>query len=89
VAIVDGDRERGALSLGVRHDHQRQVQLVGPGGLQRHAEHPGGVLEVKRHALGRDVLGGHDQIAFVLAVLVVDDHDHAASAQLLDCLFDR
>jgi hypothetical protein len=25
-------------------------------------------------------LGGHDQVAFVLAVLVVDDHDHAAGA---------
>ena len=24
--------------------------------------------------------GGHDQVAFVLAVLVVDDHDHAAGA---------
>ena len=27
--------------------------------------------------LGRDLLGGHGEVALVLAVLVVDDHDHA------------
>ena len=29
-------------------------------------------------------LGGHDQVAFVLAVLVVDDHDHAAGADFVE-----
>ena len=28
--------------------------------------------------LGRDLLGGDGEVALVLAVLVVDDHDHAA-----------
>ncbi|GAA3357578.1 hypothetical protein GCM10020366_26200 [Saccharopolyspora gregorii] len=27
------------------------------------------------------MLGGHDQVAFVLAVLVVDDEDHAAAGE--------
>jgi hypothetical protein len=27
---------------------------------------------------------GHDQIAFVLAVLVVEDHDHAAGADVFE-----
>ena len=38
--------------------------------------HPGGVLQEERHRLGRHVLGGHDEVALVLAVLVVDDDDH-------------
>ncbi len=33
---------------------------------------------------GRDLLGGERDVAFVLAVLVVDDDDHAAGADLLD-----
>src|ERR1700761_9026652 len=34
--------------------------------------------------LGRDELSGHRQIALVLAVLVVTDHDHLALTDLLD-----
>ena len=29
-------------------------------------------------------LGGHDQVALVLAVLVVHDHDHAAGAEFVE-----
>jgi len=33
-------------------------------------------------------LGRHDEVALVLAVLVVDHDDHAAMTQLIDRLFD-
>ena len=42
----------------------------------------------KRDLLGRDALGGDDQIAFVLAVLVIHHHDHAAGANLVENVFD-
>ena len=88
VAVVDGDGEGRALGLGVGDHHQGQVQLVGAGGLEGDAEDPRGVLEEEGHGLRRDVLGRHDEVALVLAVLVVDDDDHAAAAQLLQGFFN-
>ncbi len=35
-------------------------------------------------ASGRDSLGGQGEVAFVLAIFVVDDHEHAAGADFLD-----
>ena len=32
--------------------------------------------------LGRDMLGGEHEVAFVLAVFLVDEDDHAAGGQL-------
>ena len=46
---------------------------------------------VQRHEVdgfGRDELRGHGKVAFVLAILVVDDHQHAAVADFLDRLGD-
>ena len=78
-AGVDRDGERGALALGVVGDHQREAQLVEPLPLDGHADHAAGVADHERHRLGRHGLGGHDQVALVLAVGVVDDdHDLAA-----------
>ena len=33
---------------------------------------------------GGDVFGGHDEVAFVLAVFVVHEDDHFAGAQVVD-----
>jgi len=88
VSIVNGHGEGGALGFGVRDHHQGEVERVGARRLDRHAKDARGVLEEEGHALGRDVLGGHDQIALVLAVLVVHHHDHAAASNLLNRLFD-
>ena len=33
---------------------------------------------------GRDQLGGHGQVAFVFAILVVDDHQHFAGAEIVE-----
>src|SRR6202030_1415152 len=33
---------------------------------------------------GRDLFGGEGEVAFVLAILVVDHHDHAARTDFLD-----
>ncbi|MNC24362.1 hypothetical protein D3C75_724150 [compost metagenome] len=38
--------------------------------------------------LGAHALGGHDQVAFVLAILVIHENDHLALANVLDQLGD-
>ena len=43
---------------------------------------------MKLMASGRDLFGGHGEVAFVFAVLVVDEDDHAALADLFDGFFD-
>ena len=46
-------------------------------------------VAMKLIALGRHLLGGHREVALVLAILVVDDDDHAAGADGVDRLLDR
>ena len=88
VAVVDADGEGGALRLGVLADHERQLELVGPLGQQRHADDARGVGQEEGDLLGRDRLGRHDEVALVLAVLVVD-HDHdLAPADGVDGVLD-
>ena len=41
-------------------------------------------LAMKLIASGRDVLGGHHQVALVFAVFLVDQHDHAAGLEFFD-----
>ena len=43
---------------------------------------------MKLIGLGRGQLGGDDEVAFVLPVLVVDQDEHAAVARVLDQLLD-
>ena len=41
------------------------------------------------HMLGRELLGGDNDVALVLAILIVDDHKHLAVSHVLDRLFNR
>ncbi len=43
---------------------------------------------MKATASGGGMLGGHDEVALVLAVLIVQDQDHAPGAQLAEQLLD-
>ena len=70
--VVDADQEGRAVALGVVRDHQPQPERVRPRLLDGHAQETRGVLEEPGDLTGGGVLGGHDQVAFVLPVLVVD-----------------
>ena len=70
-------------------DHLRQVELVEPLLGHRHADQAAAVLRHEVDRLGRDLLGRDRQVAFVLAILVVDDDDHLAVADRLDGVLDR
>ncbi len=73
---IDADGESSAVRLGVlrRHHHRRQIEIVAAFTGETHADHPGRVPHEERERLGCGGVGGHDQVAFVLAVLVVRDH---------------
>ena len=53
-------------------------------GRHRHADHPAGVADRERHQLRRRLGGREDEVALVLAVLVVDDHDGLARGDVGD-----
>ncbi len=88
MAGVDAHGERRALALGVRRDHERQVEVLDPFRGEWDADEPGGVGQEERDLLGRDRIGRHDQVAFVLAVFVVDDHHDLAATNGLDRILD-
>jgi hypothetical protein len=46
------------------------------------------ILRHEINRLGGDLLRCQSQITFVLAILVVDDHDHPAGADFFNCFGD-
>jgi len=85
---IDGDGKSGAHAFRVALDHQRQVELLGPGSRDRGADHAFAVGGHEIDRLRRRQFGGHQQIAFVFAVFVIDDHDHLTVFDRSDGLFD-
>ena len=84
---AEGGPEAGVVLL-VAH-HQRDAQLVEPLAGHRQADEAAPVARHEVDRLGRDLLGGDRQVALVLAVLVVDDDEHAAGADVLEGLGNR
>ena len=80
---VDGFGERGAEIRGVLGRHLSQPQIFQALLGHRQANQPAPVLGHKVDGLRRNLFGGHGEVAFVFAVLVVNDHDHAAGADFL------
>ncbi len=82
LASFDGFGEGGAEGrlVGVGHGTQAQVitALLG----QREADESAAVAGHKVDGLGRNFFRGHGEVAFVLAVLVIDDDDHTSGAHL-------
>ena len=85
---IDGDREHRSHDGGVIVDHGMQVQLIQTLTLHGHTDEPPSVLGHEVDCLRRHLLGGHDEIAFVLPILIVHHDDDLALAKLLDGLVD-
>src|SRR5213594_4441810 len=85
---VDRHGERSPHRRRVVRDHHRDLELVQPLAGHRHADEAAAVLGHEVDRLRRDLVGGHHEIALVLAVLVVNDHEDAPLADLLDRLLD-
>ncbi|CAG9216322.1 conserved hypothetical protein [Burkholderia vietnamiensis] len=83
-ARLDRHGERGAVAALVGLHHRRQLEradlLVG----QAQAHDAAALADQQRHRLGRDALGGDDQIGLVLTIVIVLQHDRAARAQRVE-----
>ena len=86
---LDRHGVRGLELRGVVLNHRRQVEVIGECIRHRQAHDAAGVADREGHPLLGDVLGSDDDVALVLTVLVVDDDDRPAGAQLGEQHFDR
>jgi hypothetical protein len=68
--------------------HHRQAQRVEPFGLHRQADQATAIDRHEVHRIRGRHLGRDHQIALVLAVLVIDQDEHASVARLVDDLGD-
>ena len=84
VARFDADRERRAERRAAAPGslHHREAELVDLRFGERDADEAAPVHGHEVDGLGRDVLGRHREIAFVLAILVVDEDHHLAGADV-------
>src|SRR5579859_5488987 len=87
-ACVDCFGERSAVHAGVNGRHEREVKLVAAVFRERHTDEASAELGHEVDGVRRDFFGGHGEVAFVFAVLVVNEDDHAAVADFFDGLFD-
>src|SRR5688572_25565134 len=81
---IDRHAERGTERRGVGVDRERDFQLVQPLAGHRQTDLTTPVPHHEVDRLGRDLFRRDRQVAFVLAILIVDDDDHPAGADLLD-----
>ena len=89
LARLDRDGEGGLVARGVGLRHQRQAERVEPLAGQREADQAAAVGGHEVDRVGRRHLGGDDEVALVLAILVVDEDEHPAVAGVVDDLLDR
>ena len=54
----------------------RQTELAATGDRNRRTEHTAGVLKHEIDLIGRDLFSGDDDVALVLAILVINDDHH-------------
>src|SRR5206468_4006685 len=88
-ACIHADREGRAHRRRVLDHHHAKLQLGQTLAEHRHAHKAARVRDHEVHGLGGDLVGGHDEVAFVFAVLVVDDDEDPTLPDLLDRLYDR
>ena len=85
----DGHGEVGAVHRTVARHHGQEIQAFGVRLGDRHADQAAAELRHEIYLFRGDEFRREDEIALVLAVLVVDEHGHAAGFQLGDDFLDR
>ena len=86
---LDRDGEIGAVHRTVHRRHRREIEL--PCALlgDRHADQAATESRHEIDDVGRHHVRCHHQVAFVFAILLVDQDDHAAGPDLRDDLGNR
>ena len=80
--------KRRSMDRCVNGRHEGQVQLVAALFGEGKADEAAAVFGHEVDGVGGDFFGGHGEVAFVFAVLVVNENDHAALANFFDGFFD-
>ncbi len=84
----DGDGEGRAVLGAVARGHGRQLQALAALAGERQADQAAAKAGHEVDGLGRHVVGGQHQVAFVFAVFFVDQDDHAPGAHVGHDVFD-
>ena len=84
----DGDGERRLIRRAVELRHHRNLQRGGAFLRQRQADEAAAVFRHEIHGRRRAHLRRNHEIAFVLAVLGIDEDEHAPVAGVLDQFLD-
>ena len=78
----DRHREVGAHARRVADHHRTDAQALAALTGEPQADQPARLTGHEIDVLGPHLAGGHDQIALVLAVFVIEDHHHAAGGDV-------
>src|SRR5258705_405718 len=70
---IDGHRKGRTEAGGVLTRLRREMEFFDSLGSQGETDQPTGMFGHEIDGLGRDVLGGNDEIAFILAIFVIDE----------------
>jgi hypothetical protein len=89
VGGVDGDGVGGAADILAACDHLGELEVGGAGRHQRSADEAGGVADHEAHLLGSDILGGDDEVGFVLAGRVIEDDEELTGTCIITCLSQK
>ena len=87
LAGLDRDGEGGLHAAAVGAGHRLEAELVGALLGQREADQAAAVAGHEVDRVGRRHLRRDDQVALILAILVVDEDEHPPVARLVDDLF--
>ena len=88
IHVIDRDRERRFVVVGVLDDHLRELQLLAKIDAHRHADETLAVHRHEVHVFGGGELGRTDEIALVLTIWIVGAEDNLTLAQVFECFFD-
>ncbi len=88
VPHVDRHGEGGPERRIVERHHRIEVELLRPLDRERRAHDPRGVADDEGHLLGRAKGRRDEQIALVLAIVIVGDDDQFAAAERGDGVFN-
>src|SRR5579862_6911594 len=85
---IDGDRKGSTAAGSISRSHQYQLKGIRSVLGNSQADQSARVSGHKIDDFWSDHLRRDHEIALVLAVFIVDDHDHAPSLELCECITD-